>query len=282
MDGGVSSRGQGRQGLLAPGRRGAAVADGRRGSVPRRGRRPVLATLIVVVLSAVACGGDAPSESPSAAGATSPPSSASAAEARVVMLPAPSRTGPLSLEQTLAKRRSVREYSAAELTVAQLGQLLWAAQGISRPVEGRRTAPSAGALYPLEVRAVVARVAGLAPGVYHYVPAGHMLRLEAGGAAAARLSAAALSQTAVRDAPLTLAVTAVMSRTTAKYGERGRRYVYMEAGHAAQNVCLQAVALGLGAVTIGAFDDGAVSRVLELPEGEEPLYLLPVGEPASP
>ncbi len=201
---------------------------------------------------------------------------------RLVVLPSPRASGLMSLEEALYRRRSVREFAAAPLTLTQLGQLLWAAQGITQPAGGLRTAPSAGALYPLEVYAAVSRVAGLPPGVYRYIPESHGLELVTEEPVSRRLCDAALSQPAIGAAPLTLALTAVFSRTTAKYGERGRRYVVLEAGHAAENVCLQAVALGLGAVPTGAFDDHAVGLVLELGFGEEPLYLLPVGSPASP
>jgi SagB-type dehydrogenase family enzyme len=187
----------------------------------------------------------------------------------------------MSLEEALARRRSVRDYAAGSLTLEQVAQLLWAAQGVSDPVGGRRTAPSAGALYPLQIYAVAARVAALPAGVYRYVPGSHSLERVRAGPAAASLAKAALLQIAVAEAPLTLAVTADFSRTTGKYGERGRRYAVLEAGHAAQNVCLQAVALGLGAVPIGAFSDGSAARILGLPPAQTLLYLLPVGEPAQ-
>ncbi len=186
----------------------------------------------------------------------------------------------MSLEQALAERRSVRDFAAGSLTIQQVAQLLWAAQGVSDPVGGRRTAPSAGALYPLEVYVVVGRVSGLLAGVYRYVPGSHSLERVRAGPVAASLAQAALSQQVIARAPLTLVVTADFSRTTGKYGERGRRYVALEAGHAAQNVCLQAVALGLGSVPIGAFVDDSAARVLGLPPAETLLYLLPVGRPA--
>jgi SagB-type dehydrogenase family enzyme len=172
----------------------------------------------------------------------------------------------------------VRTYSDDPLTLSEAGQLLWAAQGITDP-NGLRTAPSAGALYPLELYLVVKSVDGLSPGIYHYLPTDHQLRLLSEGEVSDQLSSAALRQSAVKNAPAVIVFSAVPERTTARYGERGMQYVFMEAGHAAQNVCLQAVALDLCTVTIGAFDEDEVRKTLNLPEREIPLYLLPVGRP---
>lgn len=269
-----------RPGGMRPLREGAWDVDGR----PRGAAWTAVEGLLVLTVVAAlggACGG----QSGTTVLATSPPSPSVSRPSPVVSgpgvpLPPPRTDGEMSLEQALARRRSVRDFAAASLTLEHVAQLLWAAQGVSDPVGGRRTAPSAGALYPLEIYAVVARVAALPAGVYRYVPGSHSLERVRAGPAAASLAEAALSQTAVAEAPLTLAVTADFSRTTGKYGERGRRYVVLEAGHAAQNVCLQAVALGLGAVPIGAFSDESAARILGLSRAETLLYLLPVGEPA--
>ncbi len=191
-------------------------------------------------------------------------------------LPEPRRSGRCSLEEALSQRRSVREYAGSPATLAEVAQLLWAAQGITAP-EGRRSAPSAGALYPLEIYVVSGQVEGLAPGVYKYLPAAHALRQVAEGDRRRDLAPAALEQSCVREAPLVLVLAGVYARTSVKYGSRAPRYVHMEAGHAAQNVCLQATALALGSVPVGAFEDARVRRVAGLEEGEEPLYLLPVG-----
>jgi SagB-type dehydrogenase family enzyme len=234
-----------------------------------------LATLAAAAFLAAGCGGDV---APSSRASSAAPDGSSAA---VVVLPQPRLEGSLSVEEALARRRSVREYTDAPLTLGQLSQLLWAAQGITELRYGLRTAPSAGALYPLEVYVAVELVDDLRPGVYRYVSRGHRLEPVLDGSVREQLCRDALSQSAVADAPVTLAVTAVPGRTTGKYGERGRRYVAMEAGHAAQNVCLQAVPLGLGTVVMGAFDDVAVQRTLGLRAGEEPLYLIPVGRPSS-
>ncbi len=193
----------------------------------------------------------------------------------VLPLPTPVLVGSKSLEEVLSQRRSVREYADLPLTMAEIGQLLWAAQGITDE-RGFRTTPSAGALYPLEVYVVTA------DGVFHYQPRGHFLRRLSAADVRAALCEVALSQEAVRRAPAVFVIAAVYQRTAVKYGaERSPRYVHLEAGHAAQNLLLEAVALGLGAVPIGAFDDQGVQRVLELPADHQPLYLIPVGHPRS-
>jgi SagB-type dehydrogenase family enzyme len=179
----------------------------------------------------------------------------------------------------LLGRRSVRSYRDEPLSLAQIGQLLWAAQGITDPARGYRTAPSAGALYPLEVYLVAGIVDGLPAGVYRYDSGAHSLTPVKNGDQRIALYEAALRQSAVRDAPAVLVIGGVYERTTGKYGERGLRYVYLEAGHAAQNVLLQAVALGLGAVVIGAFDDDGVRQAAGMSAAEQPLYVVPVGKP---
>lgn len=195
---------------------------------------------------------------------------------RAITLPGPALTGERSIEDALRRRRSVREYGSEPLGCAQLAQLLWAAQGSTGP-EGLRTAPSAGALYPLEVYVVVGRVEGVPAGVYRYSPGSRELLPLAGGDARAQLGTAALDQPSVREGAAVIVLAAVYGRTMAKYGERGRRYVHMEAGHVAQNVCLQAAALDLGTVVVGAFDDASVKRTVNMRTDEEPLCLLPVG-----
>jgi SagB-type dehydrogenase family enzyme len=193
-----------------------------------------------------------------------------------VKLPEPERDGEVSLEQSLLGRRSVRSYTKQPLTQAEVSQLLWAAQGITDDA-GHRTAPSAGATYPLELYIVAGNVEELGAGIYHYLPAGHELVYISGGDIRSDLYDATLSQSAVKDGAISIVITAIYERTTERYGERGIRYVHIEAGHATQNLCLQATALGLGVVTIGAFEDERVSEVLDLPENENPLYVIPVG-----
>jgi SagB-type dehydrogenase family enzyme len=192
-------------------------------------------------------------------------------------LPPPRPASAVSVEAALASRHSVRHFADAPLNLADTAQLLWAAQGITR-AEGLRTAPSAGALYPLEIYLVAGTVAALPAGIYRYLPEHHRLVHAVAGDRRRELAAAALRQSWMADAPAILVIAAVVRRTSVKYGERGERYVHIEAGHAAQNVCLQAVALGLGTTVVGAFSDAGVKRVLGLAE-EEPLLLVPVGKP---
>lgn len=206
--------------------------------------------------------------------ATTPAPSQEPAE--VIKLPEPQYDSELSLERSLLNRRSIRSYSGQPLTLQETSQLLWAAQGITDP-GGFRTSPSAGALYPLELYIVAGDVEGLLPGVYRYQPDGHQLVKTLDGDKRAELASAALEQSCVEEGAADFVFTTVYERTTGKYGERGIRYVHMEVGHAAQNLCLQATALGLGAVTIGAFHDKEVSQLLNLPTNEQPLYIIPVG-----
>ncbi|KPK90832.1 MAG: nitroreductase [Anaerolineae bacterium SM23_ 63] len=188
-------------------------------------------------------------------------------------LPEPSLEGQLSLEEALLQRRSVREFSPEPMSISEISQLLWAAQGITGS-QGFRTAPSAGALYPLELYVV------LEGGVFHYNPHAHNLTTVSAGDLRADLYRVSLRQDAILKAPMILVITAVFSRTEAKYGRtRSPRYIHLEAGHAAQNTLLQAVSLGLGAVPIGAFEDIRVQEVLGLPADHEPLYLIPIGHP---
>jgi SagB-type dehydrogenase family enzyme len=190
-----------------------------------------------------------------------------------IQLPTPARSGVVSLEEVLSQRRATREFIPGPLSERQLSQLLWAAQGITGS-EGYRTAPSAGALYPLEIYVV------LPAGFYHYDPARHRLDRISAEDLRPALCRAALEQQAVREAEAVFVITAVYERTAQKYGTaRGSRYVHLEAGHAAQNLLLEAVALGLGAVSMGAFHDAEVQKALSLPRNHEPLYLIPVGKP---
>ena len=195
-----------------------------------------------------------------------------------VMLPAARIAGVVSLEEAIAARRSVRVYEEASLTLEDVAQLLWAAQGITAEWGGR-AAPSAGATYPLEVYVIAGEVEGLQSGVYRYLPDSHSATLVKEGDLRAALSSAALGQEWVRTAPASLVIAAAYGRTTGQYGERGERYVHMEVGHVGQNVYLQAAALALGTVMVGAFDDAEVKELLET--DEEPLAIMPVGRPAG-
>lgn len=177
-----------------------------------------------------------------------------------------------ALEQVMARRRSVRDFLPTPLSAAQIGRLLWAAQG-STGRRGLRTAPSAGALYPLHLYVVTQA------GVYHHQREPHALRRIREGDARKELARTALGQQPIAEAPAVFAIAADPKRTEAKYGPRAERYVVLEAGHVAQNILLQATAMQLGAVPIGAFHDRAVSRTLRIPKEQTVLYLIPVGWP---
>ncbi|MBD3165829.1 SagB/ThcOx family dehydrogenase [bacterium] len=200
----------------------------------------------------------------------------------LIELPAPTYDSGVSLEEAILSRRSVRSFTADSLAPADLAQLLWACQGVTSP-NGYRAAPSAGALYPLELYVVIGRVKDLTPGLYHYRPGrdigSHSIEMVHSDVTLQDVAEAALGQKCITDAACCLIVTGVVERTRVKYGKRARQYVLLEAGHAGQNVCLQAQSLELGAVTVGAFHDDRVRALL----GVEhlPLYLLPVGHPHS-
>jgi len=190
-----------------------------------------------------------------------------------IALPAPVDSSGVTLKRALEARRSVRDFAPRRLSQMEISRLLWAVQGVTHP-DGLRTAPSAGALYPLEV------YLSTADGFYRYRPQDHRLvRLRTADLRAV-MQRAAFGQEAIGAAPAVFVITAVYRRTAVKYGsERGARYVHIEVGHAAQNLLLEATALGLGSVPIGAFNDAELSRALGLPADHEPLYLIPVGEP---
>ena len=186
----------------------------------------------------------------------------------VITLPRPETGGTVSVQEAVHRRRSHRSFQPENLNLRHLSQLLWAAS----------TGPSAGATYPLDIFAVVGNrcVENLEPAVYQYLGE-HSLGLHADGDRREPLARAALGQHFVAKAPVSIVFAATYERTTARYGRRGQRYVHIEVGHVGQNVYLQAEALGLGTVAVGAFEDAAVSRVLELPSAMLPLYIMPVG-----
>ena len=198
------------------------------------------------------------------------PAGPAGAEA-TLKLPEPDRKGKVPLETALAKRRSVRRYAQGELTMAEVSQLCWAACGVNRPRGGYRTSPSAGALYPLELYVV------MPTGVYRYDVRKHTLLRQVEGDQRGPLAAAALDQGCVRSAPVCFVIVAEQGRSAVKYGKRAWRYCLLEAGHVAQNILLQVTTLGLGAVPVGACDDDRVGKVLRLPDGQQPVYIIPVG-----
>lgn len=194
-----------------------------------------------------------------------------------ITLPQPQYESDTSIEEALQQRRSVRDYAEGPLALEEVGQLLWAAQGITDDGRGFRTTPSAGALYPLELYVVVGEVETLSPGIYQYDPHNHTLRRVAEGERREALAVEGLGQDWIRDGAINIVFTAIYERVTGRYGERGRQYVHMEAGHAAQNVYLQCASLELGGVVVGAFEDEGVQNVLQVPKDHVPLYIMPVG-----
>jgi SagB-type dehydrogenase family enzyme len=194
-------------------------------------------------------------------------------EGEEIMLPVPETSEGIPVESAMEKRRSVRAFSEKELEIEKISQLLWAAQGITQESTGYRTAPSAGALYPLELFLVKS------DGFYHYTPQGHKLIKIKSQDLRIKLAEGSVFQGFIATAPASIIITGIFERTTQKYGQRGVQYVYMEAGHSCQNILLQAVSLGLGAVPVGAFDDDYLQSLLSLPPGYEILYVVPVGYP---
>ncbi len=190
-----------------------------------------------------------------------------------VSLPPPNEKGAVSVEQAIARRRSVRDFTSDALDLAEISQLLWAAHGLTS-AQGLRAAPSAGACYPLEVYLACEH------GLFRYEPNGHALVRVREADPRQPLAQAAYGQFFISDAPVSIILSAIYERTTGRYGDRGIRYVHMDVGHAAQNVHLQAEALGLASVPVGAFDDAAVAETLAIPAEQKPIYIVPVGRPA--
>jgi SagB-type dehydrogenase family enzyme len=205
----------------------------------------------------------------------------SAADATAIKLPPPKSAGAVSVEEAITRRRSTREFTDRALLVEELSQLLWSLQGTTDNQRRLRAAPSAGATFPLEVISVIGDfgVSGLPAGLYLYLPSDHALKPIRNGDVRQQLAGVALGQQAVAQAPASLVIAADYERTRRRYRNRTERYVHMEAGHAAQNLYLQATALGLGTNAIGAFDDDGVRQVLQLAPNLQPLYILPIGKP---
>jgi len=190
-----------------------------------------------------------------------------------LVLPEPRERGDMSVEEAIGRRRSVRDFAREPLRLAEISQLLWSAQGVTS-LDGLRAAPSAGAMYPLELYLLCEQ------GLFRYQPEQHALVKVRAEDLRRPLADAAYGQTFLAEAAVSLIFAAVYQRTTVRYGERGVRYVHMDVGHAAENVHLQAEALGLGSVAVGAFDDGAVAAALHLPDDHKPVYLVSVGRRA--
>ena len=196
-----------------------------------------------------------------------------------MQLPEPLYDGVISVEKALFERRSIRYYTSEELLLEEVSQLLWAAQGITSR-QSDRAAPSAGALFPLRVYLVAGNIDYLEPAVYRYEPDGHEIEKIIEEDFRIQLAREALDQQYIADAAIDIIITADYENVTKKYGNTGMRYTYMEAGHVAQNIYLQATAMNLGTVVIGAFDAESVSKLLKLTPGEEPLCIMPVGRKA--
>ena len=203
-----------------------------------------------------------------------------AADETPIVPPAPSTSGAMSVEEALAERRSVRRFQAAPMSLEQLSQLLWAAQGVTDP-RGFRTAPSAGGLYPLTIYAVAGAGAGLDTGLYRYRPNDHALDMLGEEDLRAALVDVAFGQAWIEAAPVILVITGREATTRRKYGDRAPTFIAVEVGHAAQNVYLQAQALGLGTTAVGGFNPRRAHRALGLPDDEDVLLMMPVGTPAD-
>jgi len=193
------------------------------------------------------------------------------AEDMIIKLPQPKEKGTVSLEETIKNRRSIRSFSDKALTLDQIGQLLWSCQGITDEKSLHRASPSAGATYPLEIYLVNSE------GLFYYIPESHSIKRINNKDLRKELCQACFGQGFVEDAGINIIICADFKRTTLRYGKRGENYVYIEVGHAAQNLHLEAVSLGLGSVPVGAFSDNAVQKVLNLPKHIIPIYVIPIG-----
>jgi len=198
--------------------------------------------------------------------------------AQLIQLPWPKLKSNISVEEAIYKRRSHRAYKKTPLTIEEISQLLFAAQGITDRQQDLRTVPSAGRLYPVEIYLVSGKIKGILPGVYKYQFQTHQLIRTLKERKRKKLSEAAFFQFWIKEAPATIILCGVFKRTTEKYKGRGKRFVLMEIGHAAQNISLQAVSLNLGTVCVGGFEDKEVKEVLRLKKEEKPLYLMPIGK----
>ena len=193
-----------------------------------------------------------------------------------IKLPEPDKKGPISIEEAIYNRRSKRDYLKECISLKEISQLCWCSQGITDERNMFRAVPSAGALYPLEIFIVTTNTE-IEQGIYHYSPESHTLSMMEKGDFRQDLARFALGQRAIKIASMNIIIVADYGRTATKYGTRAERYVHMEAGHAAQNIYLQAEGLGLGVVSIGAFYDEDIRRVLSITKELIPLYIIPVG-----
>lgn len=194
-----------------------------------------------------------------------------------IKLPEPKYDSGTSIEKALLNRRSIREYKNEPLKISEVSQLLWAAQGITDPKTGFRTAPSAGALYPIEIRVIIGNVEEVASGIYKYAPQEHELLIVKEGDIRDKIAIAANKQTWIEKGAIIIVFSAVYERTTQKYGDGGVKFAHIEVGHAAQNAYLQAVSLNLGMTVVGGFNTEEIKKILSMPDNEDPLYIAPIG-----
>lgn len=213
-------------------------------------------------------------------------------ESKIIQLPNPRYESETSVEKALSMRRSIRTYAEESLSISDISQILWAAQGITKSREklptkwntkyewqgGLRTAPSAGALYPMELYLIAGNVEGLSKGVYKYIPKNHSLKNVIDGDKRTEIYDVALKQGSITEGAALIVMAGVYERASFKYGERAERYVHMEVGYIGENIYLQGITLGIGTVMIGAFKDEELKKVLDLPEDEHPLAIMPLGK----
>jgi protease I len=192
---------------------------------------------------------------------------------QTIQLPAPATRGAVSVEMSIAKRRSVREFAKESLNNTQLGQLAWAGQGITDEVSGKRAAPSAGAIYPMKLYFATAQ------GLFVYDPLGHILQQLESRDLRSQLSESSMGQPCVLEAPCDIIIAGSINQIGKRYGRRARDFALLETGHIAENIHLQAVALGLASVPVGALESNNVKRICRMPRDLEPLYIIPVGYP---
>ncbi len=199
-------------------------------------------------------------------------------EQKIIKLPKPENISKISIEEALLKRRSIREYKDEALTIKEVSQILWSAQGITEPKKKFRTAPSAGAIFPLNIYLVVNKVENIEKGIYKYLPETHEIIQFLNEDKREDIYKACLQQSCIKNGAIIIVITGNFEKIKKRYSERGVRYTYIEVGHCSQNIYLQCVSLNLGTVAVGAFYDEEVKKILKLPDEEEPLYLMPIGK----
>ncbi len=197
-------------------------------------------------------------------------------KSREIKLPNPKLKSKISLEEAIIRRKSLRAYTKSPLSLKEISQLLFAGQGLLK--ESRRTTPSAGAFYPIEIYLSALRITGLFSGLYQYLPNGHKLKKITSANRMAKLAEAAFGQIWVKNASAVIIICGDFKKTTGKYQDKGRDFVTMEAGHAAQNISLQAAALNLGILCVGGFNEEEVKKTLNIEKNKKVFYLMPVGK----